>query len=273
MATKEIAANARAAFAKMGMSPQARAREKIAESCLWIYRNGFTSPQVLQSLMGVQTRGSVARNLVNRGLAKSKYIEGGGLLRGVPRYGITLTELGEEVALSRAEMQLPYHFEPYRMIPASLVRHNILLQFLTLDAVQSGRATGYYTERELVQMNADATTRRKSNLGKKIPDALWFIGNDRAAIELELSPKWGNRFENFALDLLDGIRDGRWESVIIYMTSTQSHVRYTESLAAGASLHRWVLSPSRHLVTQGNPRIITERDASKFSVVLLDGLE
>lgn len=261
----EILAKARAVFKEQGITPQQRAREKIALSTSWIYRNGYTSADVLARLVGAKTRPGIAAKLVKWGLAKSTYIEGGGVIRGVPAYLYTLTLSGIEEALNHVDIPLRYDTEPYRAINRATVLHNMVAQNLTVSALSTGKIDNYFSERELLKLNADEVKEEESTYSAKIPDALWITGQNRTAIEVELSPKWGRELDQFIEGLLVGMDQGRWDDAIVYMKTKQTASRYAEVCSEGASVPHWVLSPSKRYITQGNQRILTRKESGKIT--------
>lgn len=267
----EILKEARAAFKARGVTPQQRAREKIALSTAWIYRHGYSSADVLARLMGVKTRPGIAANLVKWGLAKSTEIEGGGLVRGVPLHLFTLTEAGINEAMNYVEIALNYDTKPYKTIRKDTIKHNMIIQNLTVGALVNGSIDGYFTERELHQLNADEVKDRHSTYAAKIPDALWVNGYNRAAIELELSAKWARKLDVFVEGLLVGRDKNRWDDVIVFVKTEQTRARYLEAFSEGAEVPHWVTNAQYHwFKSDANPRVITQSEAGKITVKTLE---
>ena len=268
---KTALAKARAAFSEFGISSTARGRQKLAMSCVWIYRNGYTSPDLLNRYVTNSGHSGIVRKLEREGLVSKTYIEGGGLIRGVPRYALTLTSAGVALAETTVSVALDYERDPARAVRRETLRHDMLVQFLTLQALSQGNISGYSSERELIAMNAEDVAARASSFAVKMPDARWDNDDGTAtAVELELSPKWGRKFDDFRQGLFAGMRSGRWHAACIFMESPANHARYVAGFAEGASIPRWVLSPSRHWVQSGSPHVVTAAESRRVSIVLLD---
>jgi hypothetical protein len=204
----ETLAKARAVFKAGGLNSHERALQKIEQATVWIYRHGYTSPGLLREMMGVESRSGIANRLVKMGLAKLTDIEGGGLIKGVPRRLVTLTYAGVALAASLTEACLNYQTEPYKAIgKVELLRHNMLVQFLTLRELnlENQSIDGYESERELRASNELSSFSRAATKRTKIPDAIWLYGENRIALELELTPKRGNSFHTFASGLIAGM--------------------------------------------------------------------
>lgn len=263
---------ARAKFSEFGMSSTARGRQKLAVSCVWIYRHGYTSPDLLNRLVTNSGHSGIVRKLEREGLVVKTYMEGGGLIRGVPRHVLTLTTAGVALAETMVSVALDYEQNPSRVVRRDTLRHDMLVQFLTYQALARGGISGYRSERELMALNAEDVAARVSSYSVKVPDALWEYADGTAtAVELELSPKWGRKFDDFRLGLFSGMRSGRWHGANIFMESPANHIRYIAGFADGVRVPRWVLSPSRHWIQSGSPHAVTAAESRAVSVLLLDG--
>lgn len=170
-----------------GLSPSKKADEKKRVALSWIYRFGYASPSMIESLVET-TRSGYAAALERNGFIKKFRTECGGGISGVPKYICLLTDLGVEFAVRHINMILPYDGDPAK-INQQLLRHNEMVQNLTLERCLAKDIKGFWTEREI---------REWSKLNEKEPDALWISNDDKKiAIEVELSPKTGRRLDEF----------------------------------------------------------------------------
>lgn len=199
-----------------GCSPGEQAEKKKRAALKWIYRFGYASPSIIESVVGT-TRSGYAITLEKGGFIKRFRTECGGGIPGIPKYICLLTELGVEFAARHINMILPYDGDPAK-INQQLLRHNELVQSLTLERYVAQDIVGFWTERELKEW---------SKHNEKEPDALWVYQNDaRVSIEVELSPKTGRRLDEFVRSV--------WLSVLPNMGGEQrfSSARiYTDSNA------------------------------------------
>lgn len=243
---------------KMGMTPKQRHEEKMQLCLDWIYRWGYSSVAVLDILLNVQRAGFPAK-LVKSGLLSSTTTASGGLARGIPSAFLVLTDLGLSEALRFASELLPYNTNPLR-VKQPLLRHNLLVQRITANALVAGSIADYKTEQQ---------SAAKSRSGIKQPDVMWYAeAGTKIGVELELTGKWDRQFDEFVLRvvrLLEGENPGA--DKMVFATDSQSILdSYRSAFTAGNKVPLWCEDNNKHwIVVKENKQVKT------FSVPDLEG--
>lgn len=218
-------------------SPRQVGAEKAMAALRWIYRWGWSSPTTI-SLVGDDNQAGLAARLARRGFLTKTRTESGGGQRDVPTFMLTLTELGlheVERSFTDSEDLQPYDIDPYR-INQALLRHDHMAQTATAKALAKGSITSYQTERELRQRSQD---------GVKQPDIVWIKGDDRWAVEVELSAKWERDLDQFVRACIYAMAVGenneppRFNRIILVSDAPAIVNRYKRAFAPGASFGIW----------------------------------
>jgi len=227
-------AMARQAMAEAGISPRARGVEKQRTALDWIYRWGWTSPSVLDSVAG-GVRSSLSSRLVKKGLLKATKTESGGGLKDIPMQILTLTELGcEEVERLREDL-IQYELNPYK-IDQTKLRHDQLAQKATIAALNNKTIIDFKTPRELSA---------KSEKNMKQPDVLWILAEGmRMGIEVELSAKWERKLDEFVYSCIKALKrtqehEPQFDFIGLMSDSRAILKRYTEAFKPGSPLVIW----------------------------------
>lgn len=238
-----------------GTHPRRVGELRTQSVLLWIYHWGYASPYVVNALAGTAGR-STATRLVRAGLCMETPTASGAVQRFIPNKFLTLTESGiAEVEKNFLdERQLLPRQDPLR-VRQSLLRHNEIAQRETLRKLESGRISGYETERQLA---------RFSEPGIKQPDVAWTLSNStRMGIEIELSPKWERDFDQFVLKIKRAICDEKsFFSFTIFAESPAIIKRYTGGFDVGRRHALWKKSSSGHWERAGDwevPAMLNER--------------
>lgn len=223
-----------------GQSPRARGEAKLKSALEWIYLNGWTSADLLRQVVG-QAAGGYAAKLVRSGLLVETRTQSGCVQKGVPKSVLTLSRIGLEEAERFRTDSYPYiEINPLR-IPQHLIRHNLIAQQLTLTALRSGSACAYFTER-MLQRAGDKKEEKK-------PDVEWKLcmSGDLAAVEVELSAKWGRDLDDFILKICIALDDRkgppRYNKFFIFSDSPAILARYEKALAPGSRYMLWRSDP------------------------------
>lgn len=236
---------ARNAIAKWepDQTPTRRGIEKVDQALSWIYRWEYSSPTIIDRLCGTSKSGLSAR-LVRKGLLTETKTESAGAILAVPRKLLTLTELGLCEAERTATRLLPYSTDASR-IDHTRLRHQILVQTLTLQTLSTGKITGFKSEFELAS---------RSQTGRKQPDALWHLeGQFNVGVEVELTAKWGRKFDEFihkTINTLVAPEGGKARFILVYIFSDSAAIvrRYADAFAPGATYFSWTKNSSGHWV-------------------------
>lgn len=240
---RTAAARAALAAALDGKSPRQRGDEKTHRALDWVYRWGYSSAAVIDSLAGTCRSGLTAR-LAKRGLLVKTRTEAGYGFKNVPAHILTLSQLGlEEIERCSVE-HIPYELDPYRVVQ-NQIRHMMSGQVATAKSLLAGQIADFETERQLAG---------KSASGKKQPDVCWILPDGgRVAIEIELTGKWKRDFDQFVVASVDSLvrRDGqppRFARLVIVSDSPALIERYRKAFQPGASVGIWEKDDQRKWV-------------------------
>lgn len=219
-------------------TPQERSvmNRKIAVD--WIYRFGFSSAQVLRQCLNKESC-SWTSTAVKRGWLRSTRTSSG-----VPTVIYTLTEMGLELAHHQATKLLPYvELDPYR-VSQPKIRHDLLVQKISIAALREGVITSVTTERELNEGD---------QRGQKRADAIWHLPDGkRLGIEMELSAKYGQKLDEFICGIaasVDPNRErNRIDSFSVITDSEAICKRYREAMMPGQPMRHWKKNARQHWV-------------------------
>lgn len=226
-----------------GKSPRERAIEKQQKVLRWIHAWGFSAAEEIRRISGQEARGYATR-LAKAGLLASTRTEAGGVVSGVPREYYTLSSLG----LAEAERQTAYQFrypelDPYRVNQRTL-RHNLLAQRLTLNAMHEGRIAGCLTERQWATLPSRPRYKR--------PDVLWKDpAGDVIGVEVELTGKWDRDLDEFVDGVvteltMSGIHARTLQKFLIATDAKALAARYRKALSPGAGYRTWIKDQRGH---------------------------
>lgn len=239
--SQQLAA-ARAALAESGKSSRQIGRESKLKIADWIYRWGYSSSSLVQDLLG-KTSGGYAQKLVKQGWLKATKTESG-----APAVFYTLSELGLQEAERHASGLYPYtESDPYR-INQQLLRHNLLTQKFTVNALTSGAIGGFETERMFI--------REGDKSGIKHPDVVWITTSGlRIGIEMELSAKWHRDLDQFVYAIAKALQSteekpAQFSRFIIVSDSPAIIDRYKKSMQPGATLNIWQKDERKHWIVK-----------------------
>lgn len=248
-----------------GESPSERGEKKRRRALEWIHRWGYTSPDILRQVVG-QAASGYSSKLSRAGLLVESRTQAGGVQKGVPKTVLTLSTAGLQEAERFSAQLLRYReLDPGR-INQHLLRHNILAQQLTLNAMKSGSGNDFMTERML-----DHTGDKKD---EKKPDVIWSIDGARKlfAVEIELTAKWGRDLDDFVLKVCRALdaRQGapKYDRFIIASDSPAIIERYKAALSTGTNFTLWrydahakkyLENGSRHVPDWVPPRVTFEQ--------------
>lgn len=221
-----------------GQTPKERsiANRKIAVD--WVYRFGFSSAQVIRQCLKKEST-SWTSNAVKKGLLRSTRT-----LSGEPTVIYTLTEMGLEFAHHHATKLLPYvELDPYR-ISQPKIRHDLLVQKVSIKALHEGAITKVTTERELNEGD---------QRGQKRADAVWHLPDGkRLGIEMELSAKYGQKLDEFICGVAASVDPNREpnhiDSFCVMTDSEAICKRYREAMNSGQPMRRWKKNARQHWV-------------------------
>lgn len=235
----------RAADFLQGETPHARGERKRRRVLTWIYQWGFSTAPLITRVSGALAA-DFARRLEQAGLLTATRTEAGGVLKNTPRFYYTLTELGQQEAERHAETLLRYpEIDSYR-VNQSTLRHHLLAQQATFNALHANTITGYRTER------MDHATGDQA--GVKYPDVTWILPNgESVGVEIELSGKWDRKLDEFVLGIVRALlppkgqsSGARFHRFAIVTDSAAIQRRYQEALQPGAQVHRWEKNSRQH---------------------------
>lgn len=243
----ELLANARHVMATKhaGKSPTARGEEKLIMALNWVYRWGWSSAKTIDRVGGSKGAGLAAR-LVRAQYLVATRTASGLAQRDLPSHILTLTQDGLSRIQRERDILLPYSTDPARVRQDQL-RHYQIAQTATLKALQEQRIVAYNVEKELAEVSAD---------GVKQPDVVWYLPGDTdtsAAVEIELSPKWGRAMDVFVRGCSVALtptrtEPARFDFVFIISDSSAIIKRYSAALSAGSTYELWQKDAGGHMI-------------------------
>ncbi|TXH61188.1 MAG: hypothetical protein E6Q84_03320 [Thiothrix sp.] len=213
----------------------------------WLYKWGYSSSAILQQLLKKQATGYAAA------ATKAGYLIQTKSESGSPKYIYTLSEAGLQLATKHSPQLFRYpEIEPYK-INQHLIRHQLLAQKATLNALQAGKISDYKTER-MIDSEGD-------KLGEKKPDVVFIKDQLKIGVEIELSAKWDRKLDQFTMGIGTALANKAYQMFMIYSDSPAILDRYQKAL--NQPIKHWVKDDRGHWHAQGD-RLFPE---SKRSLV------
>lgn len=207
-------------------------REKDLSALFWVYAWGWSSPSVVDFYASPNRRGIAAR-LVKKGFL-SEHITDGGKARGKPDKVLTLTQDGvaEVEAFLTEDQLLPYPSHSEKIIAWNQLRHDLLTQKYSAQALANGNIVDYLTPRQ---------TAKKSDKNTKQHDSIWVLkDHKKIAIEVELSAKWDRDLDDFVRKcIFSASKHGQVDAIGVLSQSQAIIDRYKSALSVGANYHIW----------------------------------
>ena len=212
------------------INPTQRGLLKQQNGLLWVYRWGWSSPKLVDWAGGSKNRGLSAR-MLKLGFLNERKCLLAGIKTNLPTKILTLSELGiGEVEKNLSEdIITEYDINPDKINQLTL-KHDYIVQSLTANVWDKGGISQFYTPYELD---------RTSVPGKKLPDAVWIIDNDRYGIEVEISPKRARKLDQFVFSVVQAILDEELDRVIVYVDGDNSLRNYRDHFTVGRSVTGW----------------------------------
>jgi hypothetical protein len=239
----ERLAQARQELAQQGISTRGLGRERLLSACKWVYRWGWSAPAVVD-LLGGSRRGLSAR-AVQAGLMQATTTAAGGVLEDVPKKILTLTDDGialVEKHLTEDELLEP---EDALRINQATLRHDFLVQKVTIKNLKTGKIADYLTPKEIAEA---------SKKEEKIPDAIWIMpDNSKMAIELELTAKFKRKLDDFVWGIVTALTSNppRFDRCAILSDSQATLTRYKSAFTPGKKIARWERDSQSHWRIRG----------------------
>lgn len=239
---RERLAAGRAQAQACGKSSRQIGQEKMAVVLHHIYRHGFSTPALVEQLADKNRNGLVTR-LEKAGLITRTKTNSGGGHRDIPKWILTLTANGQsevERHFENSSQLLPYELDPAKLHQQNL-RHDCIIQRLTLTHQQAGLITDYLTGRELAS---------RSQANQKQPDIVWLSDSGKTAIEVELTSKWHRDLDQFVRSTLISLAGtaelpARFDQVLIFSDSPAIRSNYRAAFTPGAMYGVWTKDAQR----------------------------
>lgn len=215
---------------KSMLSPSQIAELNERVIACWVYQWGYTSAGIIQQVLNKRASGWAAL-AVERGLLRALRTESG-----TPRSIYVLTEQGLAVAERHVDVLHPYQFLNPHRISQRLIRHSLVGQQCTLSVIRTKQIQSYKTELQFHEGDRP---------GDKRPDVVWVThSGERIGVEIELSAKWGNRFDDFIARMVAAVsekQDGSrsYDSFAVLTDSPALAERYKKSFHTGRELRAW----------------------------------
>lgn len=249
-AKRESMARARGGWSELramsGISPRERGEQKTRQALAHVYAWGWSSPSHLDAC--IEGAGGVGRRLVKRGFLQSTPTPTGGV-GNTPAQILTLTQAGLDYISEYISTPYKYDTRPERVKFNNLV-HDDLIQKITINQ--------YYFIQPEIGLTYKTSKQLQNIEDMKKPDAIWELdGNDNEcfhdfieksgtyAVELELTPKWGNEFDRLIHKTRNIIEEGICTGAIYIFRSRANLERYRKAMAAGANYKTWKKQPGK----------------------------
>ena len=238
MSRSEQLAKARAALAQEGKSPRELGDDARLKVLNWIYQWGYSTSTCIQAMLG-RTSGGYSQKLVRQGWLVATKTESGS-----PEYYFTLSERGLQEAERYASILLPYpELDPYK-VNQQHVRHYLIAQMATINALGSGVVMDHETERMCCQQG--------DKPGEKRPDVVWKMSSGlRIACEIELSAKWNRHLDQFVLGVARALQSNdnqpsRFDRFAVICDSPAILDRYRAAMMPNSPLNIWSKNQRNH---------------------------
>ncbi len=214
-------------------SPTEVQRDNLLEILTWLYRWGYSTADVLSDLLGRANR-SHARRLERNGWLRSVTV------LGYPTYYV-LSEKGLSEITHHSEYLLEYiEIDPYRVHLPTL--HHYLIAQLETIAAMSFDYDGYLTERMYpYSFNEDTIPWKRADVifKKRCETVFHKKAYELTGVEIELTPKWGHKLDQFVTNIIDDIQAGRLHNFLVISDSKAILKRYKEAFTPGKKVARW----------------------------------
>lgn len=231
-------AQARAALASTGMSSRQIGCESKTKALDWIHKWGYTSASIIMILL-CRTSAGYVQKLAKQGLLVLTRTESG-----IPPAIATLSDFGLQEISQFADSLVRYpESEPHK-INQMLIKHNILAQLATANALNAGVISDYSTER-MFDHDGDKS-------GIKRPDIIWLTPTGlRFAVEVELSQKWDRDLHEFILAIIRALEfteghQAKFSRFLIITHSPAIKNNYAKAMQPGAALPLWKKNARGH---------------------------
>ncbi len=235
---KNQLAAARSIIAATGKSPRQIGEESLRKILEWEYKWGYSSSALGQLLLDRTSGGYMQK------LTKKNWLTSTRTKSGAPAAYYTLSELGLQEAERHSDTLFKYiEIDQYK-VDQSKIRHYLIAQQATIQALKSGLIVDYETER-MFQKDGD-------KLGIKRPDIVWITpGGLRYGVEVELSAKWEKDLDMFIIGILRALQSGGndklgYSRFIIFSDSGAIIRRYTAAMQPSAPLSLWKKNERGH---------------------------
>lgn len=245
-ATKELTkaeaqlAAARAVLTATGKSPRQLGEESRLRVIDWVYRWGYASSAIVQELLGRTSAGYAPKLVRQNWLVATKTSSG------VPEMIFTLSELGiQEAERNSSDLYRYPELDPYKVNQLQ-IRHYLLAQSVTINALNAGAIVDFETERMFSQV--------VDKQGVKRPDIVWITPNKRRfAIEIELSKKWDRDLDTFIFCTLKALnsskkKSARFDRFMVFTQSAAIESTYKKRIQPETALNLWRKNKRGHWI-------------------------
>ncbi len=240
-----------------GRSPHKVGRERVVEALCIVYAWGCSAPRLLDEHL-YKGRSGFAARLVKQGLLHSHPLPGLGRYLDLPASVVTLTPAAVE--LVEATLEAPIGYDQAHAIAHHQLRHDLWVQRVVLKRIREKKADSYMAPRHLAA---------KSELGRKQPDAVWVVGGDAYAYELELTQKTGREFDQTCEAIARSLKERRFSGVRIDTPLKAIFHKYKEAFKIGNSIPVWERDKNKHWSKKNGDRIMVSSDLAESIAINL----
>jgi hypothetical protein len=245
------------------------ARVKENNLLLWIYKFGFSSPEVIRHVVN-DKNGRVVRRLLNRGLVET-YLPPMGHVTGL--FGcrfhlLILTTLGLGVARGLAVVELQYQEIHHSRINYRQAGHLLEIQLAVHRYMSGTYFSDFHTERQQAQ---------KSLKGIKRFDAVLFRKNgDKFGLEVETSRKVGRELDEAQARIYSALQERKSDNSfnyreVFYLAHPSLYEKYSKKFSIGAKVYDYVKNGAGSYIRSNSIAEISQEVAERIRIEKIQG--
>lgn len=254
---------------KTQLNTRLAARVKENNLLLWIYKFGFSSPEVVRHVVN-DASGRVVKRLINRGLVET-YLPPMGHVTGL--FGcrfqlLILTSLGLGVARGLTVDVLHYQEIHHSKINFRQAGHILEIQLAVHRYMQGTFFSDFQTERQQAQ---------KSIKGIKRFDAVLVrMNGEKFGLEVETSRKVGRELDETQARLYSALQERKPDNSfnyrgIFYLAHPSIFENYSKKFASGAQVYEYVKNSAGSYVRSNVIAVISKEISERIRIEKIQG--
>jgi hypothetical protein len=224
-----------------GTSPSVKAEQNKLIAFQHIYNFGYSTDQLITALLGKKATGWAATQVKSGWLRRTDFEA---FLHG-PLF--TLSNRGLEWIEEMIDFIHPYPEANPHKIHQALIKHNLFAQRFLIESYTRDYLVGSFTERQYATLDTQ---------GAKRPDMIFHhFELGVVAIEIELSPKWERRLDDFVIRIVRDLgyfnnEEEKYSSYCIVSKSAALLNNYREAFSPGSNINEWYKDHKSELICE-----------------------